>query len=180
MTSLLSFLFGSFLGRFGDRVGSKKRWYLVLSTFLQGLFVLGAALSIHWSNDSGPIANPDSRAGEVWTDALGFVAIGFASASVGLQSITAKRLGTALGTCVVLTTTLTELVTEPSLFKLGLAPARDDRFMAIAFLFAGGLTGRAVTAESSSAVALGVAAAVRVIIAASWLIIPEKAAVKKA
>lgn len=139
-------------------------------------------MAIRWSADAGPVADPDARVGEAWKDALGFVALGFASASVGLQSITAKRLGTPLGTCVVLTTTLTELVTEPSLFTLGFAPARDERFLAVLLLFIGGMTGRAVAAESSSAVALGVAAAVRVLIALSWLVVPgkEAAAVKRA
>ena len=95
LTSITTFLFGAFLGRIGDRMGSKTRAWLFLGTFLQALFTMAAALCA-WK--SGQPSVTDSRAEPVWTNALTFAAIGFMSASMGLQGIMGKRVNTQFAT----------------------------------------------------------------------------------
>ena len=51
LTSLLSFLLGTSLGRIGDRVGPKKRWWVMTGTFISALFTMAAALCAHFSRE---------------------------------------------------------------------------------------------------------------------------------
>jgi MFS family permease len=95
MTSLLSFNLGAFVGRLGDRMGPHKRLWLVLSTFLQVLLTMAAALSV-WKSGQGSIAAV--RGDPSWTSALTFVALAFMSASLGVQGIVGKRLNTQFTT----------------------------------------------------------------------------------
>ena len=53
LTSLLSFILGTSLGRIGDRIGAKHRTWLVLATFMQVLMTAAAALAAHYSGESG-------------------------------------------------------------------------------------------------------------------------------
>lgn len=55
LCSVLSFLIGTTLGRIGDKMGNKKRSWLVLATFMQCLCCLAAALASHYSGE-GPYA----------------------------------------------------------------------------------------------------------------------------
>lgn len=91
LCSVLTFLFGSFLGRIGDKVGFKTRMWMTVGTLIQTLFTMAAALTL-WKSRSGSFT--DTRDDPAWTDALTFVTIGFMSASMGLQAIMAKRLNT--------------------------------------------------------------------------------------
>lgn len=110
LTSLISFLLGSSLGRIGDRVGPKKRWWLMTSTFIMALLTMAASLCAHFSGDAS-VAEcvkrvSRERGGNVrgsltlfsvvagrrryrteasWSNAKGMAALGFASASLGLQ-----------------------------------------------------------------------------------------------
>lgn len=95
LTSLLSFALGAFLGRIGDRLGNKSRQWLMLGTFIQSLFTMAAALTI-WKSGEASVA--DNRGDAIWSNALAFVTIAFLSASVGLQGIMAKRVGTQFTT----------------------------------------------------------------------------------
>jgi len=52
---LITFLMGTSLGRIGDKVGPKKRKWLVSATFVQALLAMAAALSTHYSGEF-PIA----------------------------------------------------------------------------------------------------------------------------
>ncbi|KAF7966717.1 hypothetical protein HWV62_37279 [Athelia sp. TMB] len=171
LTSILTFAFGAFLGRIGDRLGNKTRLWLVLGTFLQALFTMAAALTV-WRSGSPSIS--DSRGDPVWTNALAFVTVAFLSMSLGLQGIMGKRVNTQFTTTIVLTTTWCELMTEPSLFKRGYHPARDHKIMAIVVLFVGGFTGRALIDQLGSAGTLGVGAGVRTLIALAWFFVKGK------
>lgn len=51
LTSLLSFLLGTSLGRIGDRVGPKKRWWVMTGTFISALLTMAAALCAHFSRE---------------------------------------------------------------------------------------------------------------------------------
>lgn len=95
LTSLTTFLFGAFLGRIGDRLGPRSRLWLVLGTFMQALMSMAAAIAL-WKSGQGSVA--DDRGDPSWTNALTYVAIGFVSASMGLQGIMGKRVNTQFAT----------------------------------------------------------------------------------
>lgn len=52
LCSLLSFLLGTSFGRVGDKIGPKKRSYLVMATLVQALCCMAAALLAHFSGQS--------------------------------------------------------------------------------------------------------------------------------
>ena len=95
LTSLTCFLGGSFIGRIGNYLGDTTRAWLVLGTFLQTLFTMSAALAA-WQ--SGQASLSSGRGEVAWTNATTFVALGFMSASMGLQSIMGKRMNTEYAT----------------------------------------------------------------------------------
>ncbi|GAA5900016.1 YoaK family protein [Sporobolomyces salmoneus] len=160
LTSLLSFLVGTSLGRIGDKVGPRRRWWIMSATFFMSLLTMAAALCAHFS--AGPsIAEFRTEAG--WQDALGMAALGFASASLGLQ----------FGTAVVLTTVYVELVNDPKLFLPKLVKSRDHRLMAILAVFTGGMCSAAIVFATSSAVAFGVCSGLRIISMLTWLLVPS-------
>ncbi|KAH7882836.1 hypothetical protein F5I97DRAFT_1900022 [Phlebopus sp. FC_14] len=174
LCSVLTFIFGAFVGRLGDKIGCKTRAWMSLGTLIQGLFTMAAALTI-WKSGQGSVA--DARSDPAWSNALSFVCIGFLSMSMGLQGIMGKRMNTQFTTTVVLTTTWCELMTEPELFHIRrLVAARDHKVMAIVALFIGGFTGRAILDKIGSAGTLGVATGIRVLIATWWFFVPQKKA----
>jgi Protein of unknown function (DUF1275) len=95
LTSLISFNLGASIGRFGDRLGSLTRLWLICGTFLQALFTMAASIAI-WK--SGQLGVAEDRGDPAWTNLLSFVCIAFMSASLGLQGIMGKRLNTPFGT----------------------------------------------------------------------------------
>lgn len=94
IVSLLSYLAGGYVARFGDRMGSNTRAWLMLGTFLQALLTMAAALTI-WQ--SGEPSAASSRGDDSWNNALSFVSLGFASASMGLQGVMARRITSHFG-----------------------------------------------------------------------------------
>ena len=177
LTSLCSFVIGSmFGGQLGDRVGPKKRWWLIGSSLGQAgcLFVAFLALLI-----SGDATVAPDRGDIPINNALGFVAVGFMSGSMGLQAIVGKRLNTAYGTTVVLTTIWTELVADPGLFKPKLVPSRDHRAASIFALLIGGFASRAITNTIGGAASLGIGALLKVMIAFTFYFVPSKVVVAK-
>jgi MFS family permease len=92
---VLTFIFGAFIGRLGDKLGCKTRLWLALGTLIQTVFTMAAAISI-WQAHQGSVA--DSRANPAWTNTLSFVCVGFMSASMGLQGIMGKRVNTQFTT----------------------------------------------------------------------------------
>lgn len=95
LCSLISFNAGAFVGRIGDRVGPKKRVWLVSGTFIQVLMTMAAAIAF-WKAGQPSISN--ARDEPAWTNALTFVGLAFMSASLGVQGILGKRLNTQFGT----------------------------------------------------------------------------------
>ena len=98
LTSVLTFIFGAFLGRIGDRIGAKTRLWLFLGTMIQALFTMAAALCV-WK--SGQPSTSDARSDPAWSNALTFACVGFMSASMGLQGIMGKRVNTQFTTTSV-------------------------------------------------------------------------------
>ncbi|KIK78675.1 hypothetical protein PAXRUDRAFT_834483, partial [Paxillus rubicundulus Ve08.2h10] len=113
--SLLTFIAGSFIGRFGDKIGYSTRFWMCIGTFLQALLTMGAAIT---SWQSGAPTFAEANSGPAWKTPLSFACLGFMSASMGLQGVMAKRLNTQFSTTVVLTSIWVELISEPKLFHL--------------------------------------------------------------
>ncbi|GAA5939249.1 YoaK family protein [Sporobolomyces koalae] len=169
LTSLLSFLVGTSIGRIGDKVGPRRRWWIMTATFIMALLTMAASLCAHFS--AGPsIAEFRTEAG--WQDALGMAALGFASASLGLQGIVSKRINSQFGTAVVLTTVWVELLNDPKLLVPKLVKSRDHRLIAVFSVFLGGMCSAGIVFASSSAVAFGVTTGLRLISVLSWLLVP--------
>ncbi|KAI0795617.1 hypothetical protein C8Q75DRAFT_711714 [Abortiporus biennis] len=172
LTSILTFNAGAAIGRVGDKIGAKTRLWLFLGTMIQAVFTMSAALTA-WKSGQGSIA--DNRGDPAWTNALTFVAIGFLSASLGLQGIMGKRVNTQFATTVVLTTVWCELMADPKLFQLRRhIISRDHKVIAIFALFFGGFVGRALIDKIGAASTLGVGTGMRVLIAVWWLFVPGK------
>jgi MFS family permease len=116
LTSLLTFAGGAFLGRIGDRIGSKTRLWVMGATALQAGFCAAAFVAFI----VGDVASFATDRGDVaWHSVPAFIGLGFLSASMGMQGIVGKRLNTHYGTTVVLTTIWCELVADPKLFHFG-------------------------------------------------------------
>ena len=156
-------------------MGNNTRLWLILGTLIQALFTMSAALAV-WKGDQGSVA--DNRGDPAWTNAQSFVALGFASASIGLQGIMGKRVNTQFATTVVLTTVWCELMADPKLFRAKWVLTRDHKFIAVLALFLGGFIGRALIDKIGSAGTFGVGTGIRVLIAISWLFVPAKRAKK--
>ncbi|KAI0825920.1 hypothetical protein BC629DRAFT_1254253, partial [Irpex lacteus] len=174
LTSVLTFIFGAFLGRIGDRIGSKTRLWLFLGTMIQALFTMAAALCIWKSHEASEASLRDEPA---WTNALSFATVGFMSASMGLQGIMGKRVNTQFATTIVLTTVWCELMADPNLFRLNRwVISRDHKVIGIVALFVGGFVSRAILQAIGSAGTLGIGTGIRVLIAVWWLFVPGKPA----
>ncbi|KAI8986794.1 hypothetical protein BD414DRAFT_487047 [Trametes punicea] len=172
LTSVLTFIGGASLGRIGDRMGPKTRAWLFLGTMIQALFTMAAAIAA-WKSGQGSIA--EIRGNPAWTNALTFVAIGFMSASLGLQGIMGKRVNTQFATTIVLTTVWCELMADPKLLNFRQRViSRDHKLIAILALFLGGFVGRAIIDAAGAASTLGVGTGMRVLIAVWWLFVPGK------
>jgi len=170
LTSLLSFIVGTSLGRFGVRIGAQRRTWLIGSTFLTALLCMAASLCAHFSGEESVA---EFRTAASWQNARGMAALGFASAALGLQGIVAKRINSQLATTVVLTTVYVDLFNDPALFARRLVKTRDHRILGVVAAFTGGMCSAGIVFASSSAVAFGVAAGLRLIAALAWLVIPS-------
>ncbi|KAF9497727.1 hypothetical protein BDN71DRAFT_1444557 [Pleurotus eryngii] len=191
LTSLITFNLGAFIGRLGDKMGNQTRKWLVLGTFIQALFTMAAALA-SWKSGQGGVgilglgpnsgiggSIADDRGDPAWTNTLSFVAVGFMSASLGVQGIMGKRLNTQFTTTIVLTTVWVELMSDPRLFSLRRSViTRDHKLIAAASLFFGAFVSRAILFKLGAAGTLGVGVGVRLLITAAWLFVPGKKAVK--
>ncbi|KZT32176.1 hypothetical protein SISSUDRAFT_1055873 [Sistotremastrum suecicum HHB10207 ss-3] len=171
LTSLLTFLFGAFIGRLGDKIGAKSRLWLFLGTMIQALFTMAAAVTL-WQSHQGSFAA--NRGDPAWTNALTFATIGFVSASLGLQGIMGKRVNTQFATTIVLTTVWCELMADPNLFKRRFVLTRDHKVIGVVALFIGGFFSRALVDKIGAAGTFGVGTGLRVLIAFSWFWVPAK------
>lgn len=171
LASLLCFLFGAFCGRFGDHIGPRKRAWLMSNTFIQAGFTLAAALCA-WANGESSFAGARGSEFANWGTPLGFCALGFASAAMGLQAHAGVRIGNIFNSSVVLTTIWVQFVGEPKLFQPQMVKQRDHKAIAIIGLIIGGIVGRALIDTIGAPWTLGLGAGIRILIAFSWLSIP--------
>ena len=95
LTSVLTFLFGAFCGRIGDRIGPKTRLWLFGGTFFQALLTMGGAIALHEGHQRSVANVRDDLA---WSNACSYAALGLISMSMGLQGIMGKRVNTQFTT----------------------------------------------------------------------------------
>ncbi|TXT04844.1 hypothetical protein VHUM_03927 [Vanrija humicola] len=169
LTALVSFWLGTSLGRIGARIGPKRRAWLVSTSLVQIVCAVIAAVLAHFSGE-GAYAN--GRDHPSWSTPMGMAALAFLSASLGLQGIVGKRIGSPMNTTVVLTTTWIEIFNDPSLFYIGYAPTRDKRVAGVMAVLVGAFIARALLGVAGSGGAIGVLCAFRLLQAVWWAAIP--------
>lgn len=102
------------------------------------------------------------------------VCLAFLSATLGLQGIMGKRIGSPMNTTVVLTTTWVEIFNDPLLLSLKRQTGRDVRIGGVLALLFGAFVSRALTnACGGAAGAIGCLCALRVVQGVWWVLIPS-------
>ncbi|PWN24568.1 hypothetical protein BDZ90DRAFT_100078 [Jaminaea rosea] len=175
--SFVSFFTASWVGSLAARQGGKgrgrKRWFLIASSVVQALLLFGAA-GILWSKQEGE---------EVTYRWFGPV-IMLVALSMGLQSILSSGLSSPIfSTSVAYTATLTQLASDPHLFtprlsflcsspaKAAEVKGRDLRILALAALaLGGGVSQSLLISDAGLRGGLTVAAGLKVLLGALWLI----------
>ena len=174
--SIMAFFVALFIfGRIGDRIGTHKRSWLFGSTMLQAALTLAGALTVRSINLEAPALTAFGIVPDLPTTARHFLGIACLSASLGVQGFTARRLGTQFSTTIVLTAIFVELTTDPTLFNITRhVPSRDHKWLAVIFLFVGGVTGQLMLVQLGLTLTLVIAASLRVLIAISFLFTPGR------
>lgn len=166
--SLTAFLLGlATFGRLGDRIGSHKRGWLVAGTLIQAALTLCSAYAF-WQIERRPLVSIAAL-----DTVQHFIGVACLSASLGVQGIMARRLGTQFSTTIVLTAIFVELVADPSLFQVTRpVRSRDQKWLAVFSLFLGVVVGRLILGQLGTSWTIGVGVVIRIVIAVSWLFIP--------
>ncbi|WVW86793.1 hypothetical protein I302_108847 [Kwoniella bestiolae CBS 10118] len=170
LVSLLSFLVGSSLGQIGNKVGGKKRYWLVLATFIQMVLMMIAALIGHFSGESGLA---DGRGDPSWVTPMGMTTLAFLSATMGLQGAVGLRLGSPMATTVPLTSTWIDIFNDPFLFALRAVRTRDIRCAGALSLIFGAFVSRAMLGVIGSSGTIGVVIGFRAILLGWWFFLPN-------
>lgn len=162
--------------------------WLFAGTLFQAVCTAAAAIAI-WQSGSAKIAQDSSV--PAWYNTLTFVGMGFVSYSMGLQGAMGRHLNSPFGATgrlplffslrllnlfavVVLTSTFVELFIDPGLFLRQRVYTRDAKFIGCFALGLGAFVARALMWEIGDGETMGIGAALRVIIAFSWLFVPGK------
>lgn len=152
---------GSLLtGRIYAKVGATRRITLFLSSLLQTLCIVVAAVLVY--TDTVPESTPTSK--------LIFIAIPFLAAQSGAQIVTAKSLGFSEIPTTVLTTTYNDLAGDTELLAWH-NPKRNRRVGAITMILLGGISaGWLSRLRGSLTPVLWLGAAIKLCVTLSWLV----------
>ncbi|KAL8838852.1 MAG: hypothetical protein Q9170_001974 [Blastenia crenularia] len=163
--SILSMMLGSLIaGRVYPAVGLTRRSTLVASFLLQALCVAIAAILVQ--SDAVPETNA--------TDEIVLVAIPFLAAQSGAQVATAKSLGFSELPTTVLTSTYNDLASDTDLLAWN-NPKRDRRVASVVLMMLGAIGGAwLVKGTGTFATVLWLAAAIKAMLAFSWLLFPAE------
>lgn len=101
-------------------------------------------------------------------------ALAFLSASLGLQGIVGKRIGSPMNTTVVLTTTWVEIFNDPSFFSIRYVDSRDKRIAGVFAVLLGAFSARALLGVIGQGGTIGILVALRVVLGVWWALIPGK------
>ncbi|KAL8647213.1 MAG: hypothetical protein Q9226_006525 [Calogaya cf. arnoldii] len=161
--SILSMMVGSFIaGQVYPAVGLTRRSTLVASFLLQALCIAIAAILVQTD------AVPETNA----TEKIVLVAIPFLAAQSGAQVATAKSLGFSELPTTVLTSTYNDLATDTNLLAWN-NPKRDRRVGSVVIMMLGGISGAWLVQGTGTIIpVLWLGAAVKVLLAFSWLLFP--------
>ncbi|TYJ57820.1 hypothetical protein B9479_001430 [Cryptococcus floricola] len=170
LVSLLSFCLATMLGQIGNRVGGKKRVWLVGATLGQMLLVGMASLLAHLSGETGLATG---RGDPSWATPTGMSALAFLSAAIGLQGAVGTKLGTPMGTTVPLTSTWIDLFNDPFLFAFRHVRTRDVRAFGCLALISGAMISRVILGYIGSAETIAVCLAFRALLLVFWFAIPD-------
>ncbi|WVQ95958.1 hypothetical protein IAU59_003057 [Kwoniella sp. CBS 9459] len=170
LVSLLSFFVGTSFGQFGNRLGGKKRVWLMAATLGQMMFMGAAALSAHYSGETG---FADGRGEPSWDTTRGMAALAFLSATMGLQGAVGCRLGSPLASTVPLTSTWIDIFNDPFLFALRPVRTRDLRFAGAIALMFGAFVSRAILGVIGSAPTIAVVIGFRAVQLVWWNLLPD-------
>lgn len=107
-----------------------------------------------------------------WTTPCGLAALAFLSASLGLQGIVGKRIGSPMNTTVVLTTTWVEIFNDPSLFSLRYVDSREKRVAGVLAVLVGAFSARALLGAIGQAGTIAILIAFRIVMGVWWVVIP--------
>lgn len=162
--SVIGFFLGSFFGfQLGRKFGHQKRGWLVLSSLIQSAFLWGAA-GILLSRPRAELPTFQYYPGVIL----------LVSFSMGMQSILAQKLvSPSFATTVAFTATLSQIASDPYLFRLvpsEKTKGRDRRILAIMALCLGAGVGESflhTSADLRGGVAIS--AAFKIITALLWL-----------
>ena len=154
---------GSFIaGQVYPAVGLTRRCTLVASFLLQALCIAIAAILVQTD------AVPETNA----TEKIVLVAIPFLAAQSGAQVATAKGLGFSELPTTVLTSTYNDLATDTNLLAWN-NPKRDRRVGSVVIMMLGGISGAWLVQGTGTIITiLWLGAAVKVLLAFSWLLFP--------
>ncbi|WRT69574.1 uncharacterized protein IL334_006563 [Kwoniella shivajii] len=170
LVSLLSFFGGASLGQIGNRIGGKKRAWLVSATFVQMLLMMAAAVAGYLSGETGLA---DGRGEPSWITPTGMTALAFLSATMGLQGAVGLRLGSPLATTVPLTSTWIDIFNDPFLFAFRNVRTRDIRFAGAISLIFGAFISRAMLGQFGSSGTIGVVIGFRAVLLGWWFFLPN-------
>ncbi|WWD04285.1 hypothetical protein V865_002354 [Kwoniella europaea PYCC6329] len=170
LVSLLTFFMGSSLGQIGNKVGGKKRYWLIIATLVQMLLMMSAALVGHFSGESGLA---DGRGDPSWVTPMGMTTLAFLSATMGLQGAVGLRLGSPMATTVPLTSTWIDIFNDPFLFALRAVRTRDIRSAGALSLIFGAFVSRAILGVIGSAGTIGVVIGFRAVLLGWWFFLPS-------
>ncbi|KAK8849565.1 hypothetical protein IAR55_004900 [Kwoniella newhampshirensis] len=171
LVSLLSFLCGATLGQIGNKVGGRRRCWLVGATMGMMTFMLGAALAAHFSGENG-IAT--GRGDPSWVTPTGMLALALSSVTMGLQGAVGCRLGSPLGCTVPLTSTWVDIFNDPFLFALKHVRTRDVRLMGAFSLIFGACVSRCLMILMGTPGTMGVIVGFRAIQGVWWIFAPDE------
>ncbi|KAI4240340.1 MAG: hypothetical protein L6R42_011531 [Xanthoria sp. 1 TBL-2021] len=163
--SILSMMLGSFItGRVYAAIGPTRRSTLIASFLLQALCIFIAAILVQTD------AVPETNA----TDKIVLIAIPFLAAQSGAQIATAKSLGFSELPTTVLTSTYNDLASDTNLLAWD-NPKRDRRVASVVMMMLGAVGGAwLVKGTGTFTTVLWLGAAVKVILAFSWLLFPAE------
>jgi hypothetical protein len=165
LISISAFCLGSFcFARFHRYFSPKKRWVLVVSYFLQLLFIVVAAAIVTFGGE-------DSTNELNWRVLVPLAAVAFQSSG---QTVTSRALQFNGLTSVVLTSNYCDLFSDPQLFALSNVE-RNRRIAAPALLLIGACLGGLFAHSSTGLVgALWTTAGLKGIIVVAWAFWPSE------
>ncbi|WWD20190.1 hypothetical protein CI109_104666 [Kwoniella shandongensis] len=171
LVSLLCFLVGASLGQIGNRVGGRKRSWLVGATLGMMVLMMGAAVAALVSGESGVASG---RGDPSWVTPKGMLALAFLSAAMGLQGAVGSKLGSPLGCTVPLTSTWVDIFNDPFLFALKPIRTRDVRLLGAFALIFGACVARSILVLIGSPGTIGVVIGFRAIQCVWWFYLPDE------